>query len=152
MFGILLCSSLLLVGVYLQGALGAKCKITSNSTDWPAAEEWQTLNSTVSGRLISPVPPGAVCHSTLPEYNSAACDALNVSWYESSYHLTTPATVDHNDDACLPVDGAPCSAAGYPTYVIAAESACDIQAGIEFAASTGVRLIIKGTGHDYLGR
>jgi FAD/FMN-containing dehydrogenase len=36
--------------------------------------------------------------------------------------------------------------------VIAAETAADVQAGINFANQTSVRLIVKGTGHDALGR
>ncbi|HEY6478671.1 MAG TPA: FAD-binding protein [Streptosporangiaceae bacterium] len=35
---------------------------------------------------------------------------------------------------------------------VAAETAGDIAAAVRFAAATGTRLAIKGTGHDYLGR
>lgn len=152
MAGTLLCSLLLLVSVCFREVIGAQCKITSNSTGWPAAAAWKALNTSVSGRLLNPVPPGAVCQSTFPEYDNAACAALEINWYTSAYHLTTPATVDYNDDTCIPQAGASCSAAGYPTYVIAAENTSDVQAGVKFAARTGVRLIVKGTGHDYLGR
>ncbi|GAB5376017.1 MAG: FAD-binding protein [Acuticoccus sp.] len=35
---------------------------------------------------------------------------------------------------------------------VAAESAADIAAAVRFAAAHGVRLVVKGAGHDYLGR
>jgi FAD/FMN-containing dehydrogenase len=36
--------------------------------------------------------------------------------------------------------------------VVAAESAADIAAAVDFSRERGARLVIKGTGHDYLGR
>ena len=147
--------SLLLLFIFdFQETLAAAtdCKVTPNSTNWPTISQWTALNSSVSGRLVTPIPPGIVCQSNSTQFNSAACSALQANWVTSAYHLTTPATVDHNDDSCIPGAQYPCSSAGYPAYVIAATSVADIQAGVKFAAQTGVRLIIKGTGHDYLGR
>jgi FAD/FMN-containing dehydrogenase len=40
----------------------------------------------------------------------------------------------------------------YSTYAVAAETSADIAAAIWFARDRGLRLAIKGTGHDYLGR
>lgn len=37
-------------------------------------------------------------------------------------------------------------------YAVAAESAADVAAAVRFAREHGVRLVVKGTGHDYLGR
>ncbi|MBO0731598.1 MAG: FAD-binding oxidoreductase, partial [Acidimicrobiaceae bacterium] len=37
-------------------------------------------------------------------------------------------------------------------YAVAVRSAADIAAAVDFARETGVRLAVKGTGHDYLGR
>ena len=38
------------------------------------------------------------------------------------------------------------------TRVIAAESANDLAAGVRFAREHQLRLVVKGAGHDYLGR
>jgi hypothetical protein len=59
--------------------------------------------------------------------------------------------IDYNDITCLPNVTAPCSDAGYPRYVIEAESAKDVEHGVAFAQKTGVRLVVKGSGHDYPG-
>jgi FAD/FMN-containing dehydrogenase len=42
--------------------------------------------------------------------------------------------------------------ARHSTRAVAAESAADIAAAVDFARDQGIRLVIKGTGHDYLGR
>lgn len=59
---------------------------------------------------------------------------------------------DYNDLTCPPQSSLPCSAAGYPAYVIEALSEKDIQAAINFAREHNIRLVVKGTGHDFPGR
>ena len=137
---------------FRQCVCSTQCKVTPASPDWPTDTQWQALNSSVSGRLIQPIPPGAVCHEEWPQYDNVSCSALYGQWSNASFHYNTPATSDYNDDACLPSAIAPCSSSGYPAYVVAAASASDVQAAVRFAAQTGVRLIVKGTGHDFLGR
>lgn len=57
-----------------------------------------------------------------------------------------------NNDTCLPDPAAPCSSGGYPVYVINATCADHIKAGVDFARKNNVRLIVKNSGHDYIGR
>lgn len=125
-----------------------RCKVTPSSPYWPSDSEWQALNRSVSGNLVAPVPLGAVCHPTRPEFNNQSCSSLVTQWTNSSFIASDPAAVAYNDDTCLPNPLAPCSASGYPAYVIAARNAKDVQEGVKFAHRTGVRLIVKGTGHD----
>ena len=37
-------------------------------------------------------------------------------------------------------------------YAVAAESAADVSAAVQFAVKHNLRLVVKGTGHDYFGR
>ncbi|UKZ74474.1 hypothetical protein TrVFT333_002142 [Trichoderma virens FT-333] len=53
---------------------------------------------------------------------------------------------------CLPEENTPCSPAGYPAYVVNASTAEHVKIGIDFARKYNVRLNVKNTGHDYLGR
>lgn len=128
------------------------CKPIAGSPDWPAQSEWQALNESISGRLIAPVPPGVVCQPLSPLYNNDSCQLLYSQWSNSTFHAQNPFTSDYNDDTCLPSALAPCSAAGYPAYVVNATNAKHVQEGVKFAHKTGVRLIVKGTGHDWPGR
>jgi hypothetical protein len=76
-------------------------------------------------------------------------------WLTSVYHTKNPLSSLHNNwnnDTCLPYPADPCSGKGYPIYVVNATCAEDVKQGIDFAREKNVRLIVKGTGHDYLGR
>lgn len=46
----------------------------------------------------------------------------------------------------------PCSQGNIPVYGVAVESPSDISSVILFATNHNLRLVIKNTGHDYLGR
>ncbi|KAK5630919.1 hypothetical protein RRF57_006634 [Xylaria bambusicola] len=46
----------------------------------------------------------------------------------------------------------PCELGNYAQYSIAVSSVEDVQAGIEFARENNIRLTIKNTGHDLLGK
>lgn len=51
----------------------------------------------------------------------------------------------------MPDAAAPCTGAGYPVYVVAARTAGDVKAAVDFARAKGVRVNIKSTGHDFVG-
>jgi hypothetical protein len=128
------------------------CKPKSGSHDGPSAAAWQQLNDSVSGRLVAPTPPGAVCHPSMVEYNNASCDIVKSQWSNTSYHALNLVSADYNDDACLPHCMYPCNVDSYPRFALPAENAQDVQQAVSFARETGVRLIVKGTGHDVPGR
>jgi hypothetical protein len=96
-----------------------------------------------------------VCHPSQPTFNAAACPAVQAGWMTSIWHTNDPvSTIDNtwNNDTCLPVPTLPCSGLGYPVYVVNATCAEDVKQGVDFARKNNIRLIVKGTGHDYMGR
>jgi hypothetical protein len=113
------------------------CKPVFSSPDWLSVTAWHQLNNTVSGRLIAPTPPGAVCHADRPQYNNESCTLLAAQWTNTSFHATNPVSADYNDVTCLPDNKHPCSSSGYPRYVVQATSANDVQQAVSFAAKTG---------------
>jgi hypothetical protein len=121
---------------------------------WPNDFTWSILNNSLSGHLLKPSPPGAVCHPDQPTYNPAICATVQADWTLNSFHADNPVSSmenNWNNDTCLP-NATLCSGEGYPIYVINATCANDVKKGIDFARSENIRLIVKGTGHDYLGR
>ncbi len=125
------------------------------TADWPNLESWAALNNTLSGRLIKATPPGAVCHPGQPTYSLTACPAVQAGWATSIWHTDNPVSSianNWNNDTCLPNPMLPCSGEGYPVYVVNATCAEDVKAGLDFARENNIRLIVKGTGHDYMGR
>ncbi|KAH8879740.1 FAD-binding domain-containing protein [Thozetella sp. PMI_491] len=146
----------LLVGVRsLPSANPAVCKAVPGSASWPAAETWARLNDTLGGRLLQPSPPGAVCHPTEPTFASAQCAKAQASWMDEFFHSDSPVSVEWNNwanDSCPPDPRMTCSGSGYPVYVINATTPDHVRAGINFAKEHSVRLIVKNSGHDYVGR
>ena len=144
--------SVSVLSVLCRGAANSFCKPTPSSSDWPSVADWEALNKSVSGNLIAASPPGVVCQPQLSQFNNASCALLINQWTNSSFHSNNPVSVDYNDDTCLPSPIAPCSGAGYPVYIVNATQASDVQEAVVFAKKAGARLIVKGTGHDFLGR
>ena len=131
------------------------CRASLGSSDWPSLSEWAALNVSVSGRLLQPPPPGAVCHPGQPTYNATECPIVLNAWYGIDFHAGNPISSvwdNWNNDSCLPTLPSPCSGEGYPVYVINATCKEDVKAGIDFARKHNVRLNVKSTGHDLLGR
>ena len=148
-----------------QGSYGASnCKPMPGDPHWPSDSDWASLNKSVSGKLLAPVPPASVCFPSPGKFvlpaQSAACAEVAASWDNSTYHAAHPFSHDwplYQDDACLPTDlynksDATCDFTRFPKYVIDADTVEDVQAGVKFAAKTGVRLVVRATGHDFLGR
>ena len=129
-----------------------RCKPKYGAPDWPSVAAWQQLNASVSGRLVTAAPPGAVCHPSMLEYNNASCSVVQDQWTNTTFHALNLVSADYNDVACLPRSDAPCNMDSYPRFVVAAETVQDVQSAVSFARETRVRLVVKGTGHDAPGR
>lgn len=132
---------LFLLSLHIQGVhcslepRGASCKAFPGTSDWPSPETWASLNTTTEGRLLQPVPPGAVCHPAQPNYDATLCYWVQYYWGSEYFHDQDPVSAEWNNwtnDSCLPDPKAPCSSEGYPVYVINATDARHVKAGIEF--------------------
>lgn len=45
-----------------------------------------------------------------------------------------------------------CTLGGFPEYAVNVSNVAQIQLAVNFARNTNVRLVVKNTGHDYLGK
>ena len=45
-----------------------------------------------------------------------------------------------------------CTIGGFPTYVVNVSTVADIQATVNMARNSNIRLVIKNTGHDFMGK
>ncbi|KAM5349764.1 hypothetical protein ACJ41O_006269 [Fusarium nematophilum] len=134
---------------------GANCKCLPGDRCWPSQSDWVRLNDTVQGRLISSVPLGSPCHD--PHFNPEECAYLRDEWLYSSIHMKSSSSVmaplfaNQSCDPFQPRDR-PCSLGNYVRYAVNASCSEDIIAALGFAQRNNVRLVIRNTGHDYLGR
>ncbi|KAL8359239.1 hypothetical protein RB601_007976 [Gaeumannomyces tritici] len=137
-----------------------RCKSIPGDATWPADYAWRTLNETVGGRLTATVPAASVCHTGGVfdgRFNATACQWLKTFWNFPIAHFPFPAEVgfpwvqNGSCDPYMPVTQ-PCELGNYASYSINVTREEDVVAGIRFARENDVRLSIKNTGHDYLGK
>ncbi|KAF9970941.1 hypothetical protein BGZ73_006192 [Actinomortierella ambigua] len=67
--------------------------------------------------------------------------------------MTTGNISQHQQQGCLGFSkDQPCNQGAVSLYAVNASSVADVQATIRFASQHNIRLIVKNTGHDFLGR
>ncbi|KAB5545730.1 hypothetical protein GE09DRAFT_217595 [Coniochaeta sp. 2T2.1] len=140
------------------------CKTYYDDPLWQDATKWKALNASVDGNLIVDIPPGAVCHNVfqgplgnISTYDAAKCAEVTASFTDEQWTVEQPAAAlwtYFSGDTCRPTTDPtePCTLGNYPVYVVTAKKASHIEAGVLFAKQYGIRLIIRNTGHDFIGR
>jgi hypothetical protein len=125
---------------------------------WPSPEIWNVFNLTLGGKLIKDTPPAISCYSG-PQENLATCAALVTELTNSTFVGNSPVALGYPiQDQCPPVNyaagGVPgnCSLGTLPRYTVDATNAVDVAAAVTFARRSNIRLVIRNTGHDLLGR
>ncbi|KAF2759926.1 FAD-binding domain-containing protein [Pseudovirgaria hyperparasitica] len=133
----------------------SQCRTIPGDTSWPDSKAFDDFNKTVNGRLISTVPIASVCHQ--PDFDQAQCDALRNVWFFPETHLessSSPMAYPFSNNSCNPFVGSDtaCTLGGHVVYSVNATSVEHVQATIKFARKNNIRLVVRNTGHDYLGR
>ena len=116
--------------------------LANSGSNWPSAADWADLKANVGGRLIEVTSPLAPCKA---DASGSACANVLQDMNNPFYIQDHPGAQQTNGwlDAWT-FEVSP--------YAVAAESPEDVAAAIVFAKERGVKLAIKGAGHDYLGR
>ncbi|KAG8528244.1 uncharacterized protein KY384_007161 [Bacidia gigantensis] len=144
------------------------CRVIPLDSKWPTLHEWAALNQSVGGRLIATVPAGSPCYKStfdvstgaydLSTYDEAACATVQKSWHEPLFHEQSSSSVMQTyfaGDSCNPIadqSNGKCGIGNYNQYAIDVAGDDDVRVGLAFAQEHNVRILIKNTGHDYLGR
>ncbi|KAI0846380.1 FAD-binding domain-containing protein [Daldinia vernicosa] len=134
------------------------CREYPGTSNWPVDEEWSRLNRSLEGALIKGVPPAAVCYDG-PYKDEAACTYLMRNASSTRFYLNDPVTVLSEwpeGDTCHTMfgqqTGGNCTQGAFPVYVVNATTVRQIQIAVNFARNRNLRLVIKNTGHDFVGR
>lgn len=100
---------------------------------------WETLRRRLDGRLIPLQSPFRQCSRS-----NAACDTL-------FSNLKNPYFIGDDPALTQTLGWADAWTSATSRYAVAAQHAGDIAAAVNFARDYGVRLVVKGGGHSYLG-
>ncbi|KAI1272223.1 hypothetical protein F5Y07DRAFT_308514 [Xylaria sp. FL0933] len=150
-----LCAFLLFHEAHGLPRQGATCRNIPGDAGWPSSRDWDLLNKTVDGRLIRTTPLAALCHGT--EYDQKQCEGLKTAWPFAGIHVPESAEFlmpYYQNQSCDPFTSRekPCELGNYAQYSINVSTVSHVQAGIKFAQEKNIRLAIKNTGHDLLGK
>ncbi|KAL4962007.1 uncharacterized protein BDV14DRAFT_210755 [Aspergillus stella-maris] len=134
----------------------SSCKVFPGDSSWPSSAKWSLLNNVTGGALIKGVPRASTCYAGTM-YDAADCEHLTSEWTNSYFHLDDPIEMFsplYQGLTCQPTTDPDdsCTMGGYPIYTINATNVAQIQLGLNFARKTGVRLVVKNTGHDFSGK
>ncbi|KAK7214219.1 hypothetical protein V2G26_021397 [Clonostachys chloroleuca] len=131
---------------------GLSCKCYRGDDCWPSPSDWETLNRTVGGTLRKVTPPAASCYNefdSMQTYDREACEAAT-----AINSGVAPIGPYPTSETCLPtINPEDTCLVGYlPEYVIMAETLEHIKTGgVDFARDRNLRLIVRNSGHDFMG-
>ncbi|CUA78435.1 hypothetical protein RSOLAG22IIIB_13146 [Rhizoctonia solani] len=136
------------------GVLAAK-RCTANDSCWPSLDIWFSFNSSVDGRLVAPRPPAWVCHD--PNFDETACNYVKANWNNSFWRSNQTGAMQNSvwDSLECRTDtprSIPCNQAFVPVYSVDARNDDHVTKAVKFADQYNLRLVVKNTGHDFLGR
>ncbi|KAF7972413.1 hypothetical protein HWV62_17964 [Athelia sp. TMB] len=154
-------SALVLAGLLAAAHASSRCYY--GQPCFPTAAELHAFNSTVGGRLVAIRPLQAVCYLG-PNFNATACAEVNTNYANDIYrgdHIAAYEQINFEQcgtsDWCQPAAlgiglAGTCGQGSVPRYGVAAQSAADVVAAVQFAKLKNLKVAIKNTGHDYVGR
>jgi FAD/FMN-containing dehydrogenase len=108
---------------------------------WPSAAEWAGLNAQVGGRLLKLADPLAACRA---DPGGAACTEFFKA-IRNPYYILDRANLTQSSGWVGAWTSKPSA------YAVAAQSAADVAAAVNFARRHKLRLVVKGAGHSYQG-
>ncbi|KAN0101201.1 hypothetical protein V8E55_001185 [Tylopilus felleus] len=144
-------------------ASSSGCLCTYGQSCWPSTSKFAQLQSQVSQPLIHPLPSASACYPS--SHPSGNCTAVIDNWTDGNWRASIPGAMEAPNfetftfpngtiDACyrnITIAGT-CGQGSVPVIGVDARSVEDIQTAVTFAVQHNLKLVVKNTGHDYLGR
>ena len=139
------------------------CRCLFGQPCWPTEGEFATLATQLSQPLLHPLPPASPCYPlSAPSGN---CSDVIANFSNNQWRSDQPGALEFANyeayifpnetiSACYinTTLGVPCTQGSVPPVGVDARSASDVQAAVRFAKQHNLKLVVKNTGHDFLGR
>ena len=139
------------------------CRCLYGEPCWPNENEFAKLSTQLSQPVLHPLPPASACYS--PSAPSDSCADVISHFTDGKWRSDHPGAMQsinfetfetHNGHilACYlnTTLGIPCERGSVPPVGVDARSESDVQAAVNFGRQHNLKLVVKGTGHDFLGR
>ncbi|MED7788582.1 FAD-binding protein [Francisella sp. 19X1-34] len=118
------------------------CRCLPSQSCWPTKEQWSTFAKSLKGKLIKPLAPLDKCKLNS---DSKDCKASIVKIKNPFYLQSDPGRNESQGWYGAWSNNA-------SSYAVEAANTNDVVQAVNFAREHNLRLVIKGAGHDYLGR
>ncbi|KAF8577474.1 FAD-binding domain-containing protein [Ramaria rubella] len=126
-----------------------KCRTQPGDPGFPTKAQLDSFNSSIDGRLLTVVPSGEFCQSLL-----GGCP--DAEWFSALFRNNIPGAVlqdyTSNPPSLCFRNSTVCGQGNVPVLGVNATTTEHIQAGIRFASTHNLKVAVKASGHDYLGR
>jgi FAD/FMN-containing dehydrogenase len=116
-------------------------RVRPGDAEWPSEDAWRGLDAQVGGRLQKLADPLTVCRA---DPYGKACKELFAA-LRNPYHILDHPNLTQTSGWARAWTSRPSA------YAVAATSASDVAAAVNFAREHRLRLVVKGTGHSYQG-
>ncbi|TFK31866.1 hypothetical protein BDQ12DRAFT_693389 [Crucibulum laeve] len=153
----------LVASVVTPGLHTNNCRCLYGQSCWPNNSAFSSLETQLSQSIIRPIPVASPCYpASSPGGN---CTDVQVHLHEGNWRADQSGALQNLNfetytykngtisgcyvNASL---GFLCEQGSIPPIGVDARSVSDVQAAVKFAAKNNLRLVVKNTGHDYLGR
>ena len=153
----------LVIPILVASKVTSTCRCLYGQKCWPSESKFAKLASQLSQPLLHPLPPASACYP--PSAPSGNCSDVTANYANGKWRSDQPGSmqntnfetfISHNNtiSACYlnTTLGIPCGQGSVPPIGVDARSGGDIQAAVNFAKKYNLKLAVKNTGHDYLGR
>ncbi|KAF8577488.1 FAD-binding domain-containing protein [Ramaria rubella] len=146
---------LLIVATSDNFTVRPKCRTQPGDRGFPTRTELDIFNSSIDGRLMTMVPSGEFCKSL----SGSQCP--DTEWSSSMFRSTIPGAMlqdnweqdyTSNPPSLCFRNSTVCGQGKVPVLGVNATTVTHIQAGVRFAQAHNLKVAIKASGHDYLGR
>ncbi|TGO19737.1 hypothetical protein BPAE_0334g00040 [Botrytis paeoniae] len=137
------------------------CRYMPGDSEWPSDNDWQQLNQTIGGKLIRGVPMARPCYAG-SDYDPKICATLASTWENQEPYIVDPVNIMSpywQNNSCSPFSPyvgsngtGTCELGHVAQYAINVSDAATVIAGLQFATEKNIRVTIRNTGHDQLGR
>ena len=158
--------SLLILSTTLGSAASTsdtQCRCIYGDPCWPTDAEFSSLSSLLSQPLLHPFPTSYPCYPASAP--AGDCSEVQALYTDPIFRSDNPGSMQNANfetylfpngtiDACyLNVTlNIPCKQGSVPPIGVDIRKVEDAQAAVKFANEKNLRLVIRNTGHDYLGR
>jgi hypothetical protein len=116
-------------------------RVRPGTAGWPDASAWRSLNDAVGGNLMELSPLFAACQV---DVKGAACQ-------DTLENIRNPFFVGDQPGGTQVSGWLDAWTPAASVYAVRARNAADVAAAVNFAREHNLRLVVKGTGHSYLG-